>query len=147
MTPTTRRIVQAALYEFFAIAFVGPVLSLVFHKPAATTLGLAAVMSSIALGWSYVFNALFERWEARQQVRGRSLARRLAHGTGFEGGLGVMLVPVMALWLRIPLQDAFVANIGLMVFFFVYAIVFTWTFDRVFGLPASAAGITPNPPE
>ncbi len=147
MTPTTRRIVQAVLYEFFAIAFVGPVLSLVFDKPVSTTLGLAVVLSSIALGWSYVFNTLFERWEARQQVRGRSLARRLAHGTGFEGGLVVLLVPVMSLWLQIPPLDAFMANLGLMAFFFVYAIVFTWTFDRVFGLPASAAGITPNPPE
>lgn len=139
MTPTTRRIVQAVLYEFFAISFVGPVLSIVFEKPVTTTLGLALVLSSIALGWSYVFNTLFERWESRQQVRGRSFARRLAHGTGFEGGLVVFLVPVMAVWLQIPPLDAFMANLGLMAFFFVYAVVFTWTFDRVFGLPASAS--------
>jgi uncharacterized membrane protein len=30
--------------------------------------------------------------------------------------------------------------LGLLVFFFVYAIAFTWAFDRVFGLPASALG-------
>jgi uncharacterized membrane protein len=139
MSPVTRRIVQAALYEVFAIAFVGPVLSLTFDKPATSTLGLAVVLSSIALGWSYVFNTLFERWESRQVVRGRSLARRLAHGTGFEGGLVVLLVPVMALWLDISLLAAFLTNLGLMAYFFVYAIVFTWTFDRVFGLPASAS--------
>ena len=34
---------------------------------------------------------------------------------------------------------AFVANLGLLVFIFVYAIAFTWAFARVFGLPASAA--------
>ena len=138
MTPTVRRIVQAVLYEIFAIAFVGPVLSLVFAKPAASTFGLAFVLSSIALGWNYVFNTLFERWESQQTVRGRSLARRLAHGIGFEGGLVVLLVPVMALWLDIALLEAFITNLGLMAFFFVYAIAFTWTFDRVFGLPASA---------
>jgi uncharacterized membrane protein len=80
---------------------------------------------------------LFERWESRQTVRGRSGARRLAHGAGFEGGLSVILVPVMSLWLDISPAAAFMANLGLLVFFFVYAIAFTWVYDRVFGLPAS----------
>ena len=139
MTPRRRRVLQALLYEVFAIAFVGPVLSVVFDKPPASTLGLAFVLSSIALTWSYVFNTLFERWESRQAVQGRSFARRLAHGLGFEGGLVVILVPVMALWLNTSALTAFLANLGLLVFFFVYAIVFTWAFDCVFGLPESAA--------
>ena len=139
MTPRTRRVLQAVLYEVFAIAFVGPVLSLAFDKPATSTLGLAFVLSSIALAWNYVFNAIFERWESRQPVGGRSLPRRLAHGIGFEGGLVVMLVPVMAFWLDISFLNAFLANLGLLAFFFVYAVAFTWAFDRVFGLPQSAS--------
>lgn len=139
MTPRARRVLQSVLYEVFAIAFVGPVLSLAFNKPPASTLALAVVLSSIALGWSYAFNTFFERWESRQSVKGRSFARRLAHGLGFEGGLTIILVPVMALWLGISPLDAFIANLGLLAFFFVYAIVFTWVFDRVFGLPSSAA--------
>ncbi len=139
MTPKTRRVLQAVLYEAFAIAFVGPVLSFAFDKPPTSTLGLAFVLSSIALGWNYVFNSLYERWESGQSVRGRSFARRLAHGLGFEGGLVVILVPVMALWLDISALDAFLANLGLLTFFFFYAIAFTWAFDRIFGLPASAA--------
>ena len=138
MSPKRRRILQAILYEVFAIAFVGPMLSIIFDKPPASTMGLAFVLSSIALGWNYVFNAIFERWESRQTVRGRSFTRRLAHGIGFEGGLVVILVPVMALWLNTSVLNAFLANLGLLVFFFVYAIAFTWAFDRMFGLPASA---------
>lgn len=139
MSPTTRRVLQALLYEAIAIAVVGPALSAVFDKPATSTFGLAVVLSTIALTWNYLFNWLFERWEARQAVRGRSFARRLAHGAGFEGGLVVILAPVMSLWLQISAVAALVANLGLLVFFFVYAIAFTWAFDRVFGLPASAA--------
>jgi uncharacterized membrane protein len=139
MSPRTRRVLQAVLYECFAIAFVGPVLSLAFDKPPTSTLALAFVLSSIALAWNYVFNAMFERWEARQSVRGRSLRRRLAHGTGFEGGLVILLVPVMSFWLEISFFEAFLANLGLLAFFFGYAIAFTWAFDRVFGLPESAA--------
>ncbi len=82
---------------------------------------------------------MFERWEARQAVRGRSFVRRLAHGVGFEGGLTVLLVPVMSIWLEISPLEAFIANLGLLAFFFVYAVGFTWVFDKVFGLPASAA--------
>ena len=139
MTPRTRRAVQAILYEIFAIAFVGPVLSFIFDEPPASTIGLAVVLSSIALGWSYLFNTIFEHWESRQAVRGRTFMRRLAHGAGLEGGLTLILVPVMALWLNTSPLNAFLANLGLLAFFFIYAIAFTWAFDRVFGLPDSAA--------
>jgi len=138
MTPKARRILQATLYESFAVGFVGPALAVLFDKPALTTLTLAVFLSAIALAWSYVFNGLFERWEARQARKGRSLLRRLAHTTGFEGGLVVMLVPVMAWWLDTTLLVAFVADLGVLAFFFAYSFAFTWAFDRVFGLPASA---------
>jgi uncharacterized membrane protein len=138
MSPSTRRVLQALLYEAIAIAVVGPVLSLAFDKSPTSTFGLAVVLSTVALTWNYVFNWIFERWESRQSVRGRSFARRLAHGAGFEGGLVILLLPVMSLWLDISLLTAFLANLGLLVFFFFYAIAFTWCFDRVFGLPASA---------
>jgi uncharacterized membrane protein len=130
MSPRKRRVLQAVLYEIFAIAFVGPVLSLAFDEPPASTMTLAVVLSSIALMWNYVFNALFERWESHQAVKGRS----------FAGGLAFLLMPVMSLWLDIPPLDAFLANLGLLAFFFVYAIAFTWLFDHVFGLPESVAG-------
>lgn len=138
MSPTTRRVLQALLYEAIAIAVVGPVLSFAFDKSPTSTFGLAVVLSSIALMWNYAFNWFFERWESRQFVRGRSWVRRLAHGAGFEGGLVIILLPVMTLWLDISPAAAFVANLSLLAFFFFYAIVFTWCFDRVFGLPASA---------
>ncbi len=128
---------QAILYEVVAIAFVAPVLSLAFDKPPTSTVALAAVLSTIALAWNYVFNTFFERWESRQSSKARSFARRLAHATGFEGGLVILLVPVMSLWLDISPMEAFLANLGLLVFFFVYALAFTWVFDRVFGLPQS----------
>ncbi len=139
MTPRSRRVLQAVLYEVFAIAFVGPMLSIAFDEPPTSAIGLAFVLSSIALGWNYVFNTLYERWESRQIERGRSFTRRVAHGIGFEGGLVIILVPVMSLWLDISALNAFLANLGLLAFFFIYAIAFTWAFDRTFGLPESAS--------
>ena len=142
MTPRTRRVLQAVLYEVFAIAFVGPVLGLLFDKPFATTMALAVVLSAMALCWNYVFNAGFEWWESRQSVKGRSLARRVVHGAGFEGGLTLLLVPVMAWWLDTTFLNAFLANAGLLLYFFAYAIAFTWAFDKVFGLPQSATSLS-----
>ena len=144
MNSRTRRVLQAVLYEVFAIAFVGPVLGLLFDKPFASTMALAVVLSAIALCWNYVFNTGFEWWEARQRVKGRSLARRVMHGAGFEGGLTLLLVPVMAWWLDTTFLNAFLANAGLLLYFFAYAIAFTWAFDKVFGLPQSAQPSLPS---
>ncbi|MBA4342974.1 MAG: hypothetical protein C0423_12580 [Methylibium sp.] len=138
MTPRTRRVVQALLYEAIAVAVVGPTLGWLFDEGLGSALGLALLMSTIALLWNYVFNGWFERWEARQSVKGRSPQRRLLHGLGFEGGLVLLLVPPMAWWLQISLWQAFLADLAVLVFFFFYAIGFTWAFDRIFGLPESA---------
>jgi uncharacterized membrane protein len=145
MHPKTRRVFQAVLYEALAVAFVGPVLGLLFLQPLWSALGLAVCMSLVALAWNYVFNGWFEAWEARQAVRGRSLQRRLAHGLGFEGGLLVILVPMMAWWMDTTLWVALVADLGIFGFFFVYAVAFTWTFDRIFGLPQSASPVAAAP--
>ena len=145
MHPTTRRVFQAVLYEAVAVAFVGPVLGLLFLQPLASAVGLAVCMSLVALAWNYVFNGWFEAWEARQAVRGRSLRRRQAHGVGFEGGLVIMLVPIMAWWMDTTLWVAFIADLGILGFFFVYAVAFTWTFDRIFGLPQSASPVAAAP--
>lgn len=139
MNPRTRRALQAVLYEAIAVAAIGPALSVVFAEPVGSTITLSVLMSTVALGWNYLFNAWFEKWEAKQVDRRRTLWRRLLHGLGFEGGLVVMLVPVMAWWLNTTLINAFFADLGILIFFFAYAVVFTWAFDRIFGLPKSAS--------
>ena len=138
MTPIIRRVLQAIFYEMGAIAITTPIIKFTFDTPTSSSIGLAVVMSTIALAWNYVFNAIFERWESRQTVKGRSIWRRLAHGVGFEGGLVTMLVPLMAYWLNISLLNAFYAELGILLVFFIYAVAFTWVFDKIFGLPESA---------
>ena len=147
MSPTIRRVFQAVLYEAIAIGFVGPTISFLFSEPVTSTIGLAVCMSTVALTWNYLFNGLFEKWEAKQAVRGRSLLRRLAHGLCFEGGLLLMLVPIMAWWLDTTMLAAFMADLGILAFFLVYALVFPWAFDRIFGLPQSALATPVQVPE
>lgn len=134
-----RRVLFVSLYEAIAIAFSSWGLAEMSGDGLAHAgvMGLAA--SAIAILWNLVFNALFERWEARQAVRGRSFARRAAHAIGFEGGLLLYFVPLFAWWFEVSLWQSLVMDLGLLVFFLVYTFVFNWCFDRVFGLPGSAA--------
>jgi uncharacterized membrane protein len=133
-----RKIVYVSLYEAFAI--VAATLGLAgMSGNGLQDAGIVAVATSaIAIVWNLVFNTLFERWEARQAVRGRSVARRVAHAIGFEGGLTVFFVPLMAWWFDTTWLHALWMDLGLLVFFLVYTFVFSWVFDRVFGLPAAA---------
>ena len=133
-----RRVIYVTLYELIAIAVVTLALAWFTDEGWASSGGLAVGSSAIAVAWNLVFNGLFERWERRQPVRGRSAARRVAHAIGFEGGLLLWLVPFFAWWLGVSLWQALLMDVGLLVFFLVYTFVFTWVFDRLFGLPASA---------
>ena len=133
-----RRVIYVSLYELIAIAAATAGLALLSGQGAGHSSVVAAAASVIAVVWNLVFNWAFERWESRQPVRGRSVARRVAHAIGFEGGLVFTLVPLFAWWFGITLWHAFVMDLGLIVFFLCYTFVFNWVFDHLFGLPASA---------
>lgn len=133
-----RRVVYVSLYELIAIAFATAGLALLTGQGAGHSGAVAVACSVIAIVWNVGFNWAFERWESRQAVRGRSVARRVAHAIGFEGGLALILVPLFAWWFGVSLWEALVMDLGLLLFFLGYTFVFNWVFDRVFGLPASA---------
>ncbi|KVG85929.1 hypothetical protein WJ36_04770 [Burkholderia ubonensis] len=132
-----RKITQAILYEAIAIACISPAIAALFGEGLVYSGALSATMSAIALLWNMVYNTLFERWEATRVQRTRTLGRRIIHACGFEGGLIFILVPVVAWWLDISWFDAFLVDLGLFAFFFCYAFVFQWAFDRVFDVPAA----------
>jgi uncharacterized membrane protein len=133
-----RKVVYVTLYEGFAILFASIGLAGLSGEGATKSTLLAVMASAIAIVWNLGYNTVFEAWESRQAVRGRSVRRRIAHAIGFEGGLAAILVPVFAWWLGVSLWQALLFDAALLVFFLVYTFVFNWVFDRAFGLPASA---------
>lgn len=138
MSPTRRKIVYAISFEALGTLVASVYLWLVSEASPASSFALSVLTATVALCWSYVFNSIFEAWEARQAVKGRSLARRAVHALLFEGGLVLLLLPIMAWWLQVSIWQALVYEAGLIVVFIVYTYLFTWAFDRLFGLPASA---------
>jgi uncharacterized membrane protein len=138
MSPSRRKIIYAVSFETLGTLLASVALMLMADADAGSSLVLSVLTATIALSWSFVFNTVFEAWEARQPVKGRSLRRRTIHALLFEGGLVLISIPVMAWWLEVGYLEALVYEAGLIALFIGYTYVFTWGFDRIFGLPASA---------
>lgn len=133
-----RRIVYVALFEVIAIALTTCCLAFVSGREIGQSGIVATLTSVLAIVWNFAYNAAFEYVEAKRARPGRSMLCRAAHAVGFELGLALMVVPMLAHVLRISLWAALLTNIGLMLFFMFYAFVFNLAFDKVFGLPLSA---------
>jgi uncharacterized membrane protein len=138
MSPARRKIIYAISFETLGTVFASLALMLMSDASAGSSFVLSALAATVALIWSYLFNTVFEAWETRQPTRGRSFGRRAAHALLFEGGLVLLLVPVMAWWLKVTLLQALAYEAALIALFIIYTYAFTWAFDRIFGLPASA---------
>ena len=138
MRPALRKILYAITFEVGGILIGGAALTLMSDAGAAKSVSLAAFGACIAMLWSLIFNTMFEAWETRQSTKGRSPLRRAAHAVLFEGGLVLILLPAMAWWLNTTLWAALSYEAVLIGVFLIYAWAFTWAFDKIFGLPASA---------
>ena len=131
MNPTksmSERVGQALGFEGLALLICTPLLVWITGRPAlemgAVTLGI----SLLALTWNIIFNSLFDRLKARMQLATNAWTRVL-HALMFEGGLIIVCVPLIAAWLNISLLDAFILDIGVLLFFLPYTYVYHWVYD------------------
>ncbi|MBA3911569.1 MAG: hypothetical protein C0524_17235 [Rhodobacter sp.] len=138
MSPAHRKILYAVSFETLGTLVASLGLLAMTDASAGSSFLVSVIGATVALCWSYLFNTLFEAWEKRQATKGRSFRRRTIHAVLFEGGMVVLFVPFMAWWLGVSLIEAAIYEAGLILIFIVYTYVFTWGFDRIFGLPVSA---------
>ncbi|MEL0612048.1 PACE efflux transporter [Marinomonas arenicola] len=101
---------------------------------------LAIAFSLIAMGWNYYYNILFDRFMLKKTgcVHKTTLVRVL-HALIFELGLLTISLPIMAWWLNISLISAFALDMGIVVFYLVYAFVYNLVYDYVFPIPSEKA--------
>lgn len=138
--PILRRVVYVIGYEGLSVLFTVVVMSaLLGHGGGESTL-LAVLLSTTATIWNYVWNTIYETFERRAGVTGRGALARAIHAFGYEGGVLVFTIPLVALMLGVTVLEAVMIEAGLLVFFLVFTVVYAWVFDRVFGLPVSATG-------
>lgn len=130
-----RRVIQAISYEIILLSLFIPIVTLGFKQPVMHSAALGISLTIFALLWNMIFNYGFEKWEACKGWYTRGLKQRLLHALGFEGGLLVLGVPVIAYFLEISLLEAIIADIGFTIVIMVYTFIFQWAFDRLFGEP------------
>ncbi|MGY2293165.1 multidrug/biocide efflux PACE transporter [Pseudomonas sp. SDO528_S397] len=133
MTPTksiTERVLQAIGFEGLALLICTPLLAWIMDKPALEMGMVTLAISLIALTWNVIFNGLFDRLKARLRLSG-GVWTRVLHALMFEGGLILVCVPLIAAWLNISLVQAFILDIGVLLFFLPYTYLYHWGYDAL----------------
>jgi len=126
----TTRIVHALGFEFFALLLCAPTIALLMDKPLMSAGLLTLAISVTATLWNMLYNVMFDRLQARLGFQRTPLVR-IAHALGFEGGLILAVVPAAAWWLSISLVEAFLMEVGLLVFLLPYTYLYNLGFDRL----------------
>ncbi|MBL0371081.1 PACE efflux transporter [Rhizobium sp. KVB221] len=136
MRTTSDRIRHAVSFEIIGLALITPLGAWAFGLPAADIGVVGLVGATIATLWNYIYNLGFDH--ALRHFSGtteKTLPTRVVHAVLFEGGLLVVLMPLIAWYLQISLMEAFVMDVAFAAFYLVYAFAFNWGYDRVFPLP------------
>ena len=133
MNPTksiTERVCQALGCEGLALLICTPLLVWITGRPALEMGAVTLGVSVLALTWNIIFNSLFDRLKARLQLANGGWTRVL-HALLFEGGLIILAVPLIAGVLKISLLEAFILDIGVLLFFLPYTYVYHWGYDVI----------------
>ena len=124
------RFFHALGFEVLAIAICAPLGAWLLGYSLAHMGVLTLMISLIAMLWNMAFNAIFDAAQRRLGFR-RTLGARVVHSVIFEIGLILAVVPLAAWWLDIGLWEAFVLDIGIVLFFLPYTFAFNWTYDHL----------------
>ncbi len=127
---TIERLFQSVLFEILALAILTLLAILVTGGEATAMTGLAIVLALIAMAWNYIFNLIYDKRYGHDRL-GRSFKMRIAHGLCFELGMVIASLPVIMWALDLGVWAALVLDIGVVLFFLVYAIAFNWAYDVI----------------
>ncbi|WP_349972522.1 multidrug/biocide efflux PACE transporter [Pseudomonas caspiana] len=124
------RAFHAFLFEIIGVLLFAPLLAWAMGHSLAKMGAMTVMISTVAMLWNMLFNAMFDGLRRKWDFR-LSLGTRVLHALGFESGLILVIVPLAAWWLSISLLEAFLLDIGLLLLFLPYTLVFNWAYDAV----------------
>ena len=124
------RVFHAVLFECIALLILIPASYLLTDEGSMAMSLVMVGLSLFAVIWNYIYNLIFD-WKFGYDRLNRTLLLRVFHSCGFETGLIVLTLPVVAFALSISLMSAFLLEAAFFAFFFVYAIIFNWVYDIV----------------
>ncbi|NIF23336.1 multidrug/biocide efflux PACE transporter [Candidatus Pantoea multigeneris] len=124
------RFFHAVGFEVLAILTVSPLAAWAMGKPLFQMGALAIMLSSVALVWNMIYNAVFDRLLPRDKVK-RGLLIRVLHALGFEGGFILIGLPIAAMMLGIGLWQALLLEVAFFLFFLPYTMAYNWIWDNL----------------
>ena len=124
------RVLHALLFELIGVLLFAPGLAWVLGQPLGKMGAMTVMISTVAMLWNMVFNEGFDRLRARLGFA-MTLKARALHALSFETGLIVAVVPLAAWWLSISVWEAFLLDIGLLLLFLPYTMLFNMAWDKV----------------
>lgn len=130
MLLSKRRIVHAFSYEVILLSIIAVALSFIFNMPLEVTGGLGVAMAITSVFWNMLFNHFFEKFEAKHQLK-RGIKVRILHAIGFEGGLMLATIPMVAYALKMSLWQAVVLDFSMTLCILVYTFIFQWCYDHI----------------
>ena len=130
MLISKRRIVHALSYEIILLVIIALALSFFFEMPLEVTGVLGIFMAVTSVIWNMVFNHYFEKFEAKHQLK-RTVRIRILHAIGFEGGLMLATIPMVAYAMNMSLWQAIVLDFSLTLCILVYTFIFQWCYDLI----------------
>ena len=130
MVISKRRIVHALSYEIILLVIIAIALSFIFEVPMEVTGTLGIAMAVTSVIWNMIFNHFFEKYEQRKKLQ-RTIGVRILHAIGFEGGLMLATIPMVAYAMNMSLWQAVLLDLGLTTCILVYTFIFQWCYDLV----------------
>lgn len=133
------RIRHTILFEAIAVTLFAVIGGWVLGLPVEVTGALGLMFSALAMVWNLVFNWLFDLWDRKYRgMARRGFVVRAVHACLFELGLVIAGLFLIAWWLEVGYQEAFLIDISSSAFFLVYAYVYNWSYDQAFPPPRPA---------
>jgi uncharacterized membrane protein len=130
MLISKRRIVHALSYEIILLVIIAIALSFIFDMPMEVTGTLGIVMAVTSVFWNMTFNHFFEKFEAKRQLK-RTVGVRILHAIGFEGGLMLATIPMVAYAMQMSIGQAIFLDFSMTMCILVYTFIFQWCYDHI----------------
>lgn len=124
------RTFHAVSFEVVGIITSTPIVSFFSGKDLVDSSLIALIVSILATIWNYIYNYLYDKLLVRYKIEKTSVVRVL-HGIGFEAGLIMISVPTLSLVMGLSIWAAFTLELGMILYFLPYAVVFNWIYDKI----------------
>lgn len=124
------RIIHMLLFEVVGLMIIVPVAVLATGSGMGRMTILAILLSLLAMAWNYIYNVLFDRMFGEDRIN-RGIKLRVFHGVAFEIGMILVSFPLIMLVLQMDFLTVLLMDLGAVLFYLVYAIVFNWAYDQI----------------